>query len=127
MAKKKVTEQCSNCDEEVTIMWDVREYGYKAYCPVCGEKLMLCSECRGGKKPPICNYDSGTDSCRYDSNITMNENETAVIADMWALASKMSAKDRRDWLLIGKGVVIGATNAKEKEADNNAETGTNTR
>lgn len=60
-------------------------------------------------------------------NITMTESETAVIADMLALVSKMSAKDRRDWLLIGKGVVIGATNAKEKEADNNAETGKDAR
>ena len=60
-------------------------------------------------------------------NITMTESETAVIADMLALVSKMSPKDRRDWLLIGKGVVIGATNAKEKEADNNAETDTNPR
>lgn len=66
MAKKKVTEQCPHCDEEVTIIWDVREYGYKAYCPVCGEKLMLCSECQSGKNPPICNYYSETDSCRHD-------------------------------------------------------------
>ena len=60
-------------------------------------------------------------------NITMTESETAVIADMLALVSKMSPKDRRDWLLIGKGVVIGATNAKEKEAGNNAEVDANSR
>lgn len=59
--------------------------------------------------------------------INMTESETAIIADMLTLVSKMSPKDRRDWLLIGKGVVIGATNAKEKEADNNAEADTNTR
>lgn len=60
-------------------------------------------------------------------NITMTESETAVIADMLALVAKMSPKDRRDWLLIGKGVVIGATNAKEKGVGENAETDKDTR
>ena len=60
-------------------------------------------------------------------NITMNETETAVIADLLALVSKMSPENRRDWLLIGKGIAIGAGLLKKKEADNNAEADTNSR
>ena len=54
--------------------------------------------------------------------MTMTKSEAEVLADMLAIVAKMTPRDRRDWLLIGKGVVIGATNAKEKEASNNAAT-----
>lgn len=56
--------------------------------------------------------------------MTMTKSEAEVLADMLTLVSKMSPKDRRDWLLIGRGVLIGATNAKEKEASDNAEAST---
>lgn len=59
--------------------------------------------------------------------MTMTKSEAEVLADMLAIVAKMTPRDRRDWLLIGKGVVIGATNAKEKEDINNAETGKDAR
>ena len=59
--------------------------------------------------------------------MTMTKSEAEVLADMLAIVAKMTPRDRRDWLLIGKGVVIGATNAKEKEAGNNAEVDANSR
>lgn len=40
-----VIEFCPNCLNEVEIVWNVDKYGYEAYCPKCGERLMLCSEC----------------------------------------------------------------------------------
>lgn len=52
--------------------------------------------------------------------MTMTKSEAEVLADMLAIVAKMTPRDRRDWLLIGRGVLIGATNAKEKEASNNA-------
>lgn len=39
------TEWCYNCDNEVTIIWDIRKDGFRAYCPHCGEKLTLCDAC----------------------------------------------------------------------------------
>lgn len=40
-----VTECCPHCDTESTLMWSVEEHGYEIYCPVCGQKIMLCSMC----------------------------------------------------------------------------------
>lgn len=56
----EVTELCSECMSENTFQWDVSQDGYKAYCPHCGSRLMLCGIC------PIhntCGYDSETDTC----------------------------------------------------------------
>lgn len=54
--------------------------------------------------------------------MTMTKSEAEVLADMLAIVAKMTPRDRRDWLLIGRGVLIGATNAKYEGGDNNAET-----
>lgn len=40
-----VTEWCPHCDKEQTFLWDVEKKGYQAFCPSCGENIMLCSEC----------------------------------------------------------------------------------
>ena len=65
-----VTEVCPHCESEVTLGWDVEERGYKAYCPVCGGRLMLCDECqhRGpdGEYTGDCDYNAETDSCRFN-------------------------------------------------------------
>lgn len=60
-----VTEFCSECESEVTFGWDVGQNGFKAYCPVCGSRLMLCDECI--HKNGICDYDSGTGKCCLNS------------------------------------------------------------
>ena len=64
---KDVTEWCPSCDREVEMKWDVEADGYKAYCPYCGERLMLCDECRhpGGEFCDKCNYDAETDTCKH--------------------------------------------------------------
>ena len=63
-----VTEFCPNCETEIEMCWNVKVLGYKAYCPVCGERLMLCDECRhpNGEFCDNCDYDSKTDSCKYN-------------------------------------------------------------
>ena len=66
-----VTEYCSACENEVTILWNVLRDGYKAFCPHCGERLMLCDEClhrRDGEFTDDCDYDGQTDSCRYNND-----------------------------------------------------------
>lgn len=40
-----VTEVCPNCEREITMIWDIDDLGYKAFCPVCGEQMMLCDAC----------------------------------------------------------------------------------
>ena len=61
-----VTEVCPHCESEITMEWNVKTLGYKAYCPVCGNRLMLCDECQHGEPGHICDYDSNKDTCRFN-------------------------------------------------------------
>lgn len=70
---EEVTEYCSECDREVTLQWNVKKDGLKAFCPHCGERLMLCSYCpeTDNDQPIGCDYNQKTNSCRF--NKTENE------------------------------------------------------
>lgn len=65
-----VTEMCPHCESEIQMHWNTDERGFKAFCPVCGKRLMLCDECRhtcddecpGG----VCDYNGQTDTCRHN-------------------------------------------------------------
>lgn len=74
---KTITEYCSNCETEVTMEWDVEMYGYKAYCPFCGKRLMLCDMCQhpNGEEQATgdCDYDSRTDTCKFNRMVDVNE------------------------------------------------------
>lgn len=58
-----VCECCPLCGREATILWNVRADGLHAFCPYCGERLMLCSECHEN-----CSYCTETDSCKMQEN-----------------------------------------------------------
>ncbi|MBE6101480.1 MAG: hypothetical protein E7200_05170 [Selenomonas ruminantium] len=65
-----VTELCPNCGNEIEMKWNTDIWGYKAFCPVCGGRLMLCDECKhteefGGK----CDYDAKSDSCMHNKAV----------------------------------------------------------
>lgn len=60
-----VAEFCSNCESEIEMSWNTTLWGYKAFCPVCGNRLMLCDECRHGDNGG-CDYDSATDTCKFN-------------------------------------------------------------
>lgn len=64
--KKEVFELCPNCNYEVEMQWDIEADGYKAYCPRCGGRLMLCDECMhiNGDYSGHCDYDGENDTCR---------------------------------------------------------------
>ena len=66
-----VTEVCPYCESEIEMRWSVKDLGYKATCPVCGNRLMLCDECRprGPGREPVpggCDYDSESDTCKFN-------------------------------------------------------------
>lgn len=64
-----VTEWCPNCENEIEMAWDVETRGYKAYCPACGGRLMLCDACQhlsNGTYCGGCDYCSDTDSCKHN-------------------------------------------------------------
>lgn len=50
--EKLVTEFCPECNTENTLVWDVEEDGYVAYCPHCGARMMLCDECQHADDAP---------------------------------------------------------------------------
>ena len=68
--RRLVTEVCPNCEAEVEMVWDVEMYGYRAYCPYCGGRLMLCDECQHRSTDDRycgdCDYDTESDSCRFN-------------------------------------------------------------
>lgn len=68
--RKIVTEVCPTCEAEVELVWNMEENGYKAYCPYCGGRLMLCDEClhrgHGGCYCSDCDYDDMSGSCRFN-------------------------------------------------------------
>lgn len=43
--RNTVVEVCAFCGVENEMVWDIDEFGYEAFCPVCGNKMMLCDEC----------------------------------------------------------------------------------
>ena len=71
-----VTEVCPHCESEITMEWDVKTRGHKAVCPVCGNRLMLCDECQHGEPGHRCDYDSDTDTCRFNLRPPEVEEET---------------------------------------------------
>lgn len=68
--KCEYTEICPHCENEITLLFDVKKEGYKATCPICGGRLMLCDACqhRGPDDKYIgdCDYCTATDSCRFN-------------------------------------------------------------
>ena len=40
-----IVEVCPHCDTEIYMRWSIEEDGYVAYCPYCGDTLLLCDEC----------------------------------------------------------------------------------
>lgn len=43
-APKTVTEYCSECETENTMVWDAKTEGYKAYCPHCGKVISMLTQ-----------------------------------------------------------------------------------
>lgn len=43
--KQTIAEMCPHCETENEITWDIDALGYKTYCPICGDMLMLCDAC----------------------------------------------------------------------------------
>lgn len=60
-----VAEFCSNCESEIEMAWNTKLWGYKAFCPVCGKRLMLCDACLHDEQAG-CDYNSDTDTCRHN-------------------------------------------------------------
>ena len=60
-----VVGQCSECDNEVWLNWDVERDGRTAYCPHCGYSIKLRGMCdvRDGGK---CDWNSKTGECKND-------------------------------------------------------------
>lgn len=59
-----VTELCPHCEREVDMSWSIEEDGYQTYCPYCGKRLMLCSECMDWEQNN-CDFNSETGKCKH--------------------------------------------------------------
>lgn len=59
-----VFETCPHCDKEQGVDWDVHTEGYSIFCPNCGEKIYLCSECG---HTDDCDWNSETKTCKMEN------------------------------------------------------------
>lgn len=74
----EVYEICPHCDNEVGLMWDIESDGYQAFCPYCGKRLMLCSECPATAGTMNCDYDrKEADRCSMMKRRCSNESSEA--------------------------------------------------
>ena len=69
----EITEVCPHCENEITMQWRVEELGYKAYCPVCGKRLLLCSACHDDTGS--CDYDIKSNDCKFNRKVKRNEHD----------------------------------------------------
>lgn len=60
-----VNEVCPHCESEIEMTWNTDTQGFKAFCPVCGGRLMLCDECMHTQTGD-CDYDGATDRCKFN-------------------------------------------------------------
>ena len=78
-----VVEVCPHCESEIEMRWSVMAMGYKAFCPVCGNRLMLCDECQhdgpDGEYTGRCDYCTETDSCKH--NPPKDDSELAYLTE----------------------------------------------
>ena len=64
--EEMIVEVCPHCDNEIYMRWSIEEDGYVAYCPYCGDTLLLCDECfhrdgNDGNGP--CDFDGDKCGC----------------------------------------------------------------
>lgn len=58
---REIDEVCPHCERENSFLWDTASEGFMAYCPGCGERLMLCGECFDSGEN--CDYNDYSDYC----------------------------------------------------------------
>lgn len=66
--KNTIVEMCPHCEREIEMQWDTENDGYKAFCPNCGNTLMLCDECMhegDGCDCNTCDWNEKTGCKRY--------------------------------------------------------------
>lgn len=65
MSKIEVVEVCPQCGEENVMQWDFERLGLNAFCPVCGEPMLLCDECMHREE-----FDSSCANCPHTKDCT---------------------------------------------------------
>ncbi len=83
-----VTECCPHCESEIEMRWNTDTQGFKAFCPVCGKRLMLCDECTHAKDSRGCDYDSRSDSCYFNLPVKADETILRVETPLGALIAR---------------------------------------
>lgn len=95
-----IVEYCPNCEAEIEMRWNVEKFGYKAYCPACGNRLMICSECRDCESNVIgCDYNSHTDTCHFNKGEFSEKRRRELFDKMLDhLSELVKERDLRDTL-----------------------------
>ena len=92
-----VMETCRHCKSEIEMRWDTGKLGFSAFCPVCGRRIMLCGACRRAGDADLCDYGSGTDSCKHGpakEAFPAGEAKRVVIVVEGGLVESVYAEDK---------------------------------
>lgn len=115
---EEVTEYCSECDREVTMNWNVRREGLKAFCPYCGKRLMLCAYCPAtdNDKVVTCDYNQKTNSCQFNKAETENtvKKEVPVKKDTQNTLITYLYRDACNYKVHNEAVVKGVTTLEQE-------------
>lgn len=115
MSRKEVTEVCPHCEEEITMIWDTEVMGFHAFCPACGERLMLCDECQHtvcqDGEPHNCDYNGATDHCHRQKLMPTAGTTPADPDDIRAIAYQRYQM----WWCANHGITVADILAKYSE------------
>ncbi len=75
--REMVFEVCPECGYEMALFWDMQE-GHSVFCPSCGRRDMLCSECPATNDKASCDWseDDPEHMCFWDHDPPGQNDET---------------------------------------------------
>lgn len=106
-----VTELCPHCESEVEMIWNADVDGFKAFCPHCGKRLMLCDECLHSGTSN-CDYSMNTDSCRHNLPVP-----DPYCRRLWMRLGVSIPLTRSEMVLVKNGGTKGAETIRTKVSE----------
>ena len=94
--KHMVVEVCPFCEREIYMRWNVKEDGYVAYCPHCGDPIMLFDECMhrdGNDGGGPCDFNSETNGCyRCPEGRVLSSRKSELLDNAIAHLTKLAGR-----------------------------------
>lgn len=100
-----VTEVCPHCEAEVEMRWNVAADGYKAFCPHCGNRLMLNDLADALENGNADTDDEETEACGLEgtyewllNNFDIDGTAGRIIHNVLEYADRMTGDEQYEFL-----------------------------